>query len=505
MELARPLTWTLLVLGVLAVITLPLLAFFLTDDGEEIVPLTAATVETYVEMGDLPAIRERGKLRILMPPQRPFVEERVEFPLELDREQAAAFAEELGLEPEVTILEDRLELLRALERGLGDLVLARLRPTTELREQYGFSAALDSVREMVVVRSGSGIESPEDLAGKRLAAQQGSPHFQSLANLQEEVTFDISTVPDELTVEQMLALVTSGEYDATVADEDYLDVLLPEREDLEEAFPLTKDRPVAWAIRRDSPRLKEALDLFLHQSILTADLGEEFTGDLEEIKERGVLRVLTRNNPVTYFLYRGEQMGFEFELARRFARDLGVRMQVIVPREPGLLSHWLLEGRGDMIAASMKVTPERERVLDFTRSYNQVSELVVARSSEEVRSFRDLRGRKLYLQRSSTYFPQLMALRRQWDFEIVEISEDLESQEMIDAVAEGRVEDPGPLLALLPPGDSVAWLRRGEGLVGWGVAEGDDAGMISHLGAMLRIDVPRLKKSGTVLPFRPEA
>ncbi|HSE54990.1 MAG TPA: isochorismate synthase, partial [Nocardioidaceae bacterium] len=32
------------------------------------------------------------------------------------------------------------------------------------------------------------------------------------------------------------------------------------------------------------------------------------------------------------------------------------------------------------------------------------------------------------------------------------------------------LDDPGPLLDLLPPGDSVAWLRRGEGLVGWGVA-----------------------------------
>jgi menaquinone-specific isochorismate synthase len=32
------------------------------------------------------------------------------------------------------------------------------------------------------------------------------------------------------------------------------------------------------------------------------------------------------------------------------------------------------------------------------------------------------------------------------------------------------VDDPGPLLALLPPGDSVTWLRRGEGLVGWGQA-----------------------------------
>ncbi|HEY0774773.1 MAG TPA: isochorismate synthase [Nocardioidaceae bacterium] len=37
-------------------------------------------------------------------------------------------------------------------------------------------------------------------------------------------------------------------------------------------------------------------------------------------------------------------------------------------------------------------------------------------------------------------------------------------------VRTASVEDPGPLLALLPPGDSVAWLRRGEGLVGWGVA-----------------------------------
>jgi menaquinone-specific isochorismate synthase len=32
------------------------------------------------------------------------------------------------------------------------------------------------------------------------------------------------------------------------------------------------------------------------------------------------------------------------------------------------------------------------------------------------------------------------------------------------------LDDPGPLLALLPPEDALAWVRRGEGLVGWGVA-----------------------------------
>ncbi len=32
------------------------------------------------------------------------------------------------------------------------------------------------------------------------------------------------------------------------------------------------------------------------------------------------------------------------------------------------------------------------------------------------------------------------------------------------------VADPGPLLALLPPGDALAWVRRGDGIVGWGAA-----------------------------------
>ncbi len=32
------------------------------------------------------------------------------------------------------------------------------------------------------------------------------------------------------------------------------------------------------------------------------------------------------------------------------------------------------------------------------------------------------------------------------------------------------VDDPGRLLALLPPEDTVAWVRRGDGLVGWGTA-----------------------------------
>jgi menaquinone-specific isochorismate synthase len=37
-------------------------------------------------------------------------------------------------------------------------------------------------------------------------------------------------------------------------------------------------------------------------------------------------------------------------------------------------------------------------------------------------------------------------------------------------VRTARIDDPGPLLALLPESDAAAWVRRGEGLVGWGTA-----------------------------------
>ena len=42
-------------------------------------------------------------------------------------------------------------------------------------------------------------------------------------------------------------------------------------------------------------------------------------------------------------------------LARRFADDIGCRLQIVVPPRADLLVPWLLGGRGDLVAASMTV------------------------------------------------------------------------------------------------------------------------------------------------------
>lgn len=54
----------------------------------------------------------------------------------------------------------------------------------------------------------------------------------------------------------------------------------------------------------------------------------EKPSELERIKEEGVLRVITRNSPSTYFQDRNGEAGFEYELVKRFASTLGVELQI---------------------------------------------------------------------------------------------------------------------------------------------------------------------------------
>ena len=84
-------------------------------------------------------------------------------------------------------------------------------------------------------------------------------------------------------------------------------------------------------------------------------------------RESSELFVDTGNNSVNYFLYRGRLMGFDYELTEMAARDLGVHLEMVVPPRFADLIPWLLEGRGDVIAASMTITPARHEQIAFTR------------------------------------------------------------------------------------------------------------------------------------------
>jgi membrane-bound lytic murein transglycosylase F len=397
----------------------------------------------YIESGDLQALRERGYLRILMPPHQPLTLPRRGYTIDQDLELAEELAKSLGLEPKVVTIRSRSELLQALLEGRGDVVLARLTATPERRERFLFSVPLDHVREMLVVRKDrEGVLGRADLSGMEIAVRKSSSFYVTLQKLLRQVP-DLEIVPvgEELDTEEILYKVANGVYDATVADEDLLREVTTYLHGIRAAFPLTPPRPIAWALRPDGRELKEAVDAFLHRKALNRGLTEVALGDLGAIRERRVLRVLTRNNAVSYFLYRGRQMGFEFELAREFADSIGCRLQIVVPPRGELLIPWLREGRGDMIAAALTVTEERQGQVSFSRPYNRVSEMLVVHEDEEaIDGIEDLAGRSVTVRVSSSYHDTLVAHRGSVEFEIHEAPEDLETEELIRLVGEGVYE-----------------------------------------------------------------
>ena len=80
------------------------------------------------------------------------------------------------------------------------------------------------------------------------------------------------------------------------------------------------------------------------------------THDLPQIEDSGRLVVLTLYSSTTYFIYKGEPMGFQYELAEQFARSLGVKLEVKIAANPAELQRMLLQGEGDLIAYNMPIT-----------------------------------------------------------------------------------------------------------------------------------------------------
>jgi len=167
---------------------------------------------------------------------------------------------------------------------------------------------------------------------------------------------------------------------------------------------------------------------------------------LQAVRERGVLRLLTRNNGFTYFVLRGRRLGFDYELAERFAKNIGVKLEVIVPANWGDLIPMLQRGEGDVIGAGMGLTRAREEQVSFVQPYGMTHiRIVWHKSRKPIDNAEELSGKRVHVRRESSYFAFLSHLnglleatgRRPVDV-IIE-GESLETERILMDVAAGRV------------------------------------------------------------------
>lgn len=182
---------------------------------------------------------------------------------------------------------------------------------------------------------------------------------------------------------------------------------------------------------------------------------EPWTGDFDGMVERGFVRVLTAYNPL-FFTYDGvEQRGLAVEVARAFeqhlAELLGKKARaphvVVFPVARDELIPYLLEGKGDIAAANLTITPARQELVAFSDpTYTNVSELVISGpAAPELTSLDDLVSTGVQVRRSSSYYEHLSAINRsrkaagQPEIPIVEADELLEDYDLLDMVNAGLI------------------------------------------------------------------
>lgn len=397
--------------------------------------------EAYELTGDLPAIVEKKKIRFLVP-ATPDHLPRAGDPRALDVALAEDFAAKLGLEAIIVPVVERDRLFTELSEGRGDVVVASTAITKERQEKVAFTRPLRVVKELVIVgKKDTVTKEAKDLAGKKVTVRPSSSYAASLEALKATVpTLEVKAAGEHEDTLDLIQKVARGEEEITVADSDLFAVAESFEPNVRAAFELTQKSQIAWAVRKDAVELKTALDGFLVEKALTGHQDATYAADLAEIKRRRVLRVLTRNASNCYFLYRGEQLGFEYELARAFAKALGVRLEIQVAPSREALFTYLQEGKADMIAAGLTITPERQKTFEFSRPYLEVSELVVLPAKEtKVKELADLRGKKLHVRRSSSYHETLLRVKDQYGFEIAAVPEEMETEDILDAVGHGKI------------------------------------------------------------------
>jgi len=184
-----------------------------------------------------------------------------------------------------------------------------------------------------------------------------------------------------------------------------------------------------------------------------AVLAHAWSGDFDGMVERRVVRVLTVYQIGGYFLDGLQEKGITYDLVKMFEEFLNQRLGsghvklhvVLIPVEFDQLLEGLRQGYGDIAAAGLSITPEREKIVDFgTPLSREVKEvLITGPAAPELANLDDLSGKTVYIKPGSSYRGSLEHLNGQFrsaglaEVEIVDAPPFLQDVDLLEMVAAG--------------------------------------------------------------------
>ncbi|HOW25084.1 MAG TPA: transporter substrate-binding domain-containing protein [Bacteroidales bacterium] len=175
----------------------------------------------------------------------------------------------------------------------------------------------------------------------------------------------------------------------------------------------------------------------------------------DAIVARGKLIALTNYGSTSYFLYRGQPMGYQYDLLQSFAGYLGVDLEIVVNNSIEGAFQDLQTGKCDLIALDMAVTKDRKKIVDFSDPISQTRQVLVQRKPDNWRKIKtwdeveshlvrnqiNLGGKILHVQKNTFAVERLQTLQQEIGDTIYIVEEpEKTAEDLIKMVAEGDID-----------------------------------------------------------------
>lgn len=167
--------------------------------------------------------------------------------------------------------------------------------------------------------------------------------------------------------------------------------------------------------------------------------------DLPQLKEKGELTAVTLYSSTSYFQYKMQPMGYEYELIKDFARSEGLKLNIKVAESPAKLFEILMAGEADVVAFPVQISNRAKERLIFCGREIQDSQVLVQRANKGDKVIKDvteLIGKDVYVKPKTKYLERLKNLDVELGggIRIHEVETDtITTEDLIGKVSQGEI------------------------------------------------------------------
>ncbi len=353
------------------------------------------------------------------------------------RQLLTDFAHFHDLEVRWVMVNNFTQMFDALLNFKADIIPRHLTITDERQKRVAFTQSLSTDSEVLV---GTKTVESQALNAPTISVPNDSSYISSIKKYLPDASIEF--MRKTLSSDDLADALVAGDIQYTIMDQSALETLLTYRSDITAVQQFPEDRFQAWAVNQHNYSFLQELNEYIAAHHVLRTSNRTRTVDLDSIKSKPyTLRMITRNSPETYFMWRGELMGFEYDLMKEFADRQKVNLEIIVADEFEEMLQLLNEGKGDVIAAGISRTEKRKKDLNFSIRYNRVDEKIVAnRNNPKIETKEDLKGRTIWVRQSSAFWDTAQQLKQQFGVKVEAADESISTELLIAEVARGNID-----------------------------------------------------------------